>query len=299
MSYSLEHRFAIDIANLCINFNNKLPSSYYIEKDYFPFIKKWQIDNEYEYCLSADHPPNTNALVGVKPFVFGMWKGFALKESLVFIRGTNSDNPHIQFTVRKDYKKGIVNFFYHNFTDEKVPIFSSGLSQLIYQNIMLANSIGLIVHASCLKLFKNNKSILFAGPPGSGKSTLARLAMSHEFKRFISVTADDRIILKNGPKLFCYGSPWPGEVGLVKNEESRVSKLYFISHGRRNEVKHLSLTDAMPRLIARTFPPLWNKEFIATTIDLCWKILQNISCYNFSFIPDNSAIEYILEHNNC
>jgi hypothetical protein len=131
---------------------------------------------------------------------------------------------------------------------------------------------------------------LFLGNSGDGKSTTAKLW----FGQGITVLNDDRIIVRqNKGNLWMYGTPWHGDFKEHSSHGLRIHKLFFLRHGRKNSSRVKSGAEAVSMLLARSFPPFWDKEGMAFTIEFCQRLVSEIPCYELTFVPDGSLIDFV------
>ncbi|UCC38713.1 MAG: hypothetical protein JSV96_12925 [Candidatus Aminicenantes bacterium] len=131
---------------------------------------------------------------------------------------------------------------------------------------------------------------LFLGNSTDGKSTIARLW----FENKVPVLNDDRIIVreKDG-ELWMYGTPWHGDFKEFSSKGLLIRKLFFLRHGKRNSVASKEGREAVSMLLTRCFPPFWDKDGMANTIELCQLISERIPCYELNFVPNRKIIPLV------
>ena len=153
----------------------------------------------------------------------------------------------------------------------------------------LAQGHGLILHACGVVL--KGKGFLFAGESGAGKSTMARLWAQ---EKGVEVLSDDRtIVRKKGNGFRMYGTPWHGEGKFGSPGSAKVEKIFFISHGEENAVRDVRSIDAASRLLTCSFPPYWDPEGMAFTLEFISELTAQVPCRVLSFRPDRSAVDYL------
>ena len=164
--------------------------------------------------------------------------------------------------------------------------------ELVISAHLNINKKGIILHSALVNI--NGSGYLFPGTSGAGKSTIARL-WHHE--KDAEVLADERILIrKKGGMLCAFNTPWQGEMGNNKNKGVPLEKIFFIKHGSTNTLKKLSVPDAANRLLVRCFPTFWHREGMQFAMDFCARIASEIECYEFSFVPDSSSVEFIKQN---
>jgi hypothetical protein len=166
------------------------------------------------------------------------------------------------------------------------------LLTLIMAAYLNINRIGFLLHSAMV--MREGRGYLFSGNSGDGKTTLTKLLMHDDYAEVIT---DERVVIRTkNESFFAYGTPWFGTTSLHKNKSAPVSKIFFIKHANINEVKRLSPIEAANRLMVRSFPAHWHKGGLQFALDFCTRIASEIACYDFGFVPDKSAIDYIQEH---
>ena len=69
----------------------------------------------------------------------------------------------------------------------------------------------------------------------------------------------------------------------------------MLEHGDRNEVLPLAQGRAVAELFARCFPPFYGRDPLAFTLSFLHEITNRVPCYQFRFVPDESAVSVILD----
>ncbi len=170
-----------------------------------------------------------------------------------------------------------------------INLFEHPLSQLALVNY-LARGRGALLH-SC-GLICENLGWLFVGMSGAGKSTMAKIWQAAGKK----ILGDDRIILRrrNGV-LRIYGTPWPGEVGIASPDSAPLTNIFFLEKSSRNVIRPVSPMEAVTRLLACSFPPLYNKQGMEFILDFFSQVIRDIPCYELGFVPDAGVIDFLRE----
>jgi len=165
------------------------------------------------------------------------------------------------------------------------------LDELLFQH-RLAREGGMEVHAC--GLLHEGRAILFCGRSGAGKSTTARLWRRHQPET--RLLSDDRIALRaRGRSLRAYGTPWHGDGGFASDAAGPLRALFFLRHSRRAVARRLPPAEAAARLLARSFPPPWDRQALAAVLETCGRVAEAVPCYELAFRPDASAVSAVLE----
>jgi hypothetical protein len=168
-------------------------------------------------------------------------------------------------------------------------LFEHPLDQLALVNF-LAQGRGALLH-SC-GLMCENLGWLFVGMSGAGKSTIAKIFQAAGEK----ILGDDRIILRrqNG-WLRIFGTPWPGELGIASPDSAPLQNIFFLEKSSRNFIKPLPPMEAVSRLVACSFPPLYNKPGMEFILDFFSQVIVDIPCYELGFVPEAGVVDFLKE----
>jgi hypothetical protein len=155
----------------------------------------------------------------------------------------------------------------------------------------LASGLGVEVHG-CGFIDTETGGHLLLGHSGAGKSTTARL---WERLRRPEILSDDRIILRihNG-ELWMYGTPWHGEAAFASPGKAKLNRILILQHGRENQISELSKPCAVGEMFARCFPPFHSAIGLENTLEFLTRVAELVPCYEFHFVPDDSAVETVL-----
>jgi hypothetical protein len=160
------------------------------------------------------------------------------------------------------------------------------LDELLFQH-RLARDGALEVHA-CGVVWRG-RALVFCGQSGAGKSTTARLWRRHAKRA--RLLSDDRLVLRPGRRsVRVYGTPWHGDGGYASPASAPLGALFFLRHGRTTRLLPLSRGEAAARLFTRGFPPAWDPEGVARTLDACADAATLAPAFELSFRPDRSAV---------
>jgi len=176
----------------------------------------------------------------------------------------------------------------HNFYQQKRYPLSSPMFELIFTTL-LARQGGFLAHAS--GILYDQQALLFMGSSGTGKTTSARLWEQHTSA---AVLCDDRIALRRvGDAFWAFGTPWHGNHPVISPRGGRLDKIFFIKHAQENKAERMKPGYSSAMMYARSFPPLWDRIGLASWVEASVDLAQQIPCYDFGFIPDTSAVDYL------
>lgn len=159
------------------------------------------------------------------------------------------------------------------------------LDELLFQH-RLARQGGAVVHASGIALA--GRAVLFCGASGAGKSTLASLWQGAG----VPVLSDDRLVLRRARAgaVMAFGTPWHGSGRHASPHGLPLGALFFLRQATRNQARRLAPAEALARLMACTFPPMWEAVSLARTLDSAAHVVARVPCYELSFRRDPSAL---------
>lgn len=222
-------------------------------------------------------------------FTNGLWKMWRAKDDssyLISLHGNENGNEPYQVIIANNHLSGFQVLNMDGESNFHTLDFPLELTLSGYLNI---NKVGIFLH-SALALV-HGKGVLFPGAPGSGKSSISALCLQD---KECEVFTDEKVILreKNG-MLYAYGTPWHSTLPVYQNSGVPLQKIFFIKHGKENSFQKISTLDAANRLMVRCFPTFWHKEGMQFALDFCTRIASEIECYEFGFVPDKTAIEFL------
>jgi hypothetical protein len=152
---------------------------------------------------------------------------------------------------------------------------------------------GVEVHSSGI-IDSSGKGFLFVGHSGAGKTTMTRLWQKREG---IRIPSDDRIILRKvNNDIWMYGTPWHGEAETSSAAEAPLSHIFFLRHGRKNELMSQRRTEAAVRLFACGFPTFYSPSGLDFTLSFYDEVTKAVPCSELGFVPDESVIEFVRDH---
>ena len=163
--------------------------------------------------------------------------------------------------------------------------------ELLITNYLAHYRLGVEVHG-CGLIDPERGGFLFLGHSGAGKSTTTGLWNS---VRNPEILSDDRIILRlHDGELWMYGTPWHGEAEFASADKAKLNRIFILQHGERNEVSALQPAQAVGELFVRCFPPFHSAHGLQNTVEFLERVAKTVPCYEFQFVPDESAVEMAL-----
>lgn len=164
------------------------------------------------------------------------------------------------------------------------------LDELLIVNL-LGREKGLEVHA-CGIIDPSGNGHLFLGQSAAGKTTIANLWQNEQG---IKILSDDRIILRKiNEVLWMYGTPWHGEGKLASPARAPLKEVLFLQRGFRNERVSIGKAEAVARLFSCSFVTFYNPDGLEFSLGFCDEVVKSTPCCELRFVPDKSAVEFIL-----
>ncbi len=151
---------------------------------------------------------------------------------------------------------------------------------------------GLLLHAAGLAF--EDRGVAFVGVSGAGKSTISRLALDRPGWRVLS---DDRVIVRlgdGGAEL--YGTPWPGEAAIARNESVPIRQLLFLDQGPVNQTRPIARQEALGRLFRTATLAWFDPDYLGGGLAACAEIVSQIPCAILDFRPETAAVEVVERH---
>jgi hypothetical protein len=152
----------------------------------------------------------------------------------------------------------------------------------------MAQGRGALLH-SC-GLIYDNQGWLCVGTSGAGKSTIGKIWLAAGEK----ILGDDRIVLRhrNGlPQI--YGTPWHGDLGIASPDSAPLKNIFFLEKSSRHFIRPLPPLEAVTRLVACSFPPLYDKKGMEFILDFFSQVTLDTPCYELGFVPEAGVIDFL------
>lgn len=223
----------------------------------------------------------------------GLWQLFddAQGYCLRFTTAHLGPQPYKQVRVSRDFTRGRIELRRPFFPQgQPVNALEYPLDELLWIH-RLAQGEGVEVHA-CGVVAPDGRGFLLAGHSGAGKSTSARLWTQHSGARVLS---DDRIILRreNG-SVRMYGTPWHGDAGVAEAAACSLDVILVLAQGDSNMLRPMGSAAVSAELFVRSFVPHHSPDGVSFVLGFFDRLTREIPCYEFSFVPDSSAVEALL-----
>lgn len=249
-------------------------------------------DGKPQLCLKAHYGTIPEIPLGEELFDSkSVWKLYSNGDSLIFTLTSpqSGEKPYSIAVIDKDFKRGEIYISLPELSSSYIPNpLDYPLDELLMVGI-LSKGKGILVHSNCID--DRGLGMLFTGTSGAGKSTMAQIWSG---KEGVKLLTDERaIIRKNGERFFAYGTPWHGTAMIHSPGRVPIKRIFFIKHGKENHARVLDKIDSAARLIVRAFPTYWDSEGMKFTLGLASSIVENTSCYELAFRPDEAIVDFV------
>lgn len=225
----------------------------------------------------------------------GVWQLYQRDENFNFRFGYEAlgSIPYKIAHVCKDFTRGEISL-HQKYFDTGQPIYplEYPLDQIVFINFLTLGK-GVEIHACGLVDFMG-QGHLFIGQSGSGKTTMARLWQDEPDVKILS---DDRIVLRKlGEEIWMFGTPWHGESGFASPDGVPLKRIYFLSHGQKNDLVLQEETRGVARLLACSFLPFYSSKALDFALGFFEEVVRAIQCYELRFLPNKEVVELIMKN---
>ena len=197
-------------------------------------------------------------------------------------------SPTIFAVLEQGLKSGDI-YITHTSFDQHLPPDPLGhpLNQIL-MILLLSLRRGILFHACGID--DDGAGYLFLGHSGNGKSTVAKLWFDSQ----ATVLNDDRIVVREKDGGFwMYGTPWHGDFRELSPKGLEISKIFILYPQGKNSAVPRNGAAGVAMLLARSFPPLWDREGMAYTADLCHGLIKKVPCFELHFEPDTRVVDFV------
>ena len=146
---------------------------------------------------------------------------------------------------------------------------------------------GMMLHASCVVV--DGKAYLFSAPSGTGKSTHTRLWQQMLGERAKIINDDKPALRLIDGVWYAYGTPWCGKDNINVNEKAPVAGLCFIKQGSKNEIRRLSVKEALFRVLSQTIFRFEHADRADALSKLIEDFLMKVPIYELESLPNGDA----------
>jgi hypothetical protein len=154
------------------------------------------------------------------------------------------------------------------------------LDQLLLMYHMASRQ-GAIFHTA--GAFREGRCALFLGRSRAGKSTVSRQL---EARGGFGVVSDDRIIVRKLTEGHtAFGTPWPGEAQIARNESAPLGALFFLHKASGNRVVPLPPQRAFERLLPVTSIPWFDPDVFPRVLAYLEKLTAEVPAFDLHFKP--------------
>lgn len=161
------------------------------------------------------------------------------------------------------------------------------LEDLLFRHL-LADQHALIVHACGVAW--QGQGFLFVGSSGAGKSTTAHLWKAAG----ATVLNDDRVVLEASQnEIRIHPTPWFGDYPEVGGEPVPLAALYLIRKGPQMAFQPIRPATAAALVLAKSFPPLWDRERMHRTLDLLDHACRQVPCGWLTAPADQRPVAWV------
>ncbi len=221
-----------------------------------------------------------------------VWKKYLCNNKQYYVFSPNNEENVALLEVEDGTFYSLNTYLYRvDFKRQPLPICVTGL---ILQQKLFYKKQGFLMHGATISL--ENSGIILTGNSGVGKSTLSKLFRENCVCEQIS---DDRFVLtKRNEYYYSFGNPLDFKIERNLNKCVKVKKMFFLKHGQVNYVRRLSFKESICKLITISLLPYWDEEQVTNCMQEITHLAHDIECYEFSFLPDSSAVEVLIGEND-
>jgi hypothetical protein len=145
----------------------------------------------------------------------------------------------------------------------------------------MATRSGAIFHSAGAT--RDGCSALFIGRSRAGKSTISRQLEAHGG---FQVLSDDRIIVRKLASGYtAFGTPWPSEAKIARNESTPLSALFFLHKAPENRIERLNPQLAFERLLPVVSIPWFDHDVFPSVLEYLSKLTADVPAFDLHFKP--------------
>jgi hypothetical protein len=164
------------------------------------------------------------------------------------------------------------------------------LDRFLYATLLAARD-ALMFHSCGVDL--DGRGLLFVGESEAGKSTTATLWNA---KPGVTILSDERTAVREiEEQLWLFGTPWSGTAGLYAAKRSTLEAVFLLRQGPKNQALRLSPMQALTRLPACIYWPVWSQSGMDRVLRVVGRIVQRIPCFELTFAPDSRIVSFVTD----
>jgi len=161
------------------------------------------------------------------------------------------------------------------------------LGEIHFRTTLTCLGRGLVLHAAGVAW--EGKGLAFVGRSGMGKSTQAGL---WEQWRGAAILNEDRPAVTLGPRgPELHGTLWSGSSSTRRPLSVPLTALVFLDQAPVNSARLLSASEAIPKLLPRTFMPFWSDTGMESAMATAEQLVSVTRIVHLNCRPDAEAIE--------
>lgn len=145
---------------------------------------------------------------------------------------------------------------------------------------------GIMFHSSCV--VADDTAYLFSADSGTGKSTHTALWLKLLGDIAYILNDDKPVIRMTQSGIFVYGTPFSGKTELNKNKKAPIGGICFLERGKKNAIKRIGVSEALPLFLAQTINKV-NSDELETLLSVTDGVLGSVDIYKLSCNTDIEA----------
>lgn len=222
----------------------------------------------------------------------GLWRLYRTPRgaTFVFTSPALGTKPYQTADFDAGYARGTVTLRREIF-QERLPVYPLHYPlDEVFMVHLLSRGLGIELHGSGV-VTADGRGFLFVGQSGAGKTTLSRLWLQEPG---VTVLSDERVIVRRADDgVWMYGTPWHGDGHIATPGRVKLSRVFFLRHGARNELTPVARTEAAARLFACGFTPFHDADGLAFSLGLLGDVAAAVPCDELAFVPDRGAVAFV------
>ena len=250
------------------------------------FRKSFETDEEAIDIRLTISSNNAEDLGGILYDPGDIWKMYRKGEYFNAVISYDSDEPIGIVSTAGDWKNISVSL--NSCYNKQSGLLNTAGLELVVRAAIQFNK-GAVFHSSGLD--DNGKGVLFVGHSGEGKSTQSRLWQN--FEGAMVFNEDRNAVRIIGEDVFCYGTPWGGTANIARNHKVPLSVIVMIEKSEENQIERMPVSEAVPKLIARSFFPYWDEKLSSLAISNILSIAAKVPVYKLSCKPTPDVVELV------